>query len=113
MTFPLPNVSNDLNGRVALVTGASSGFGVRFAKALAACGAKVGLAARRVDRLEAVAEEIRAAGGEAICIPMDATDADQLFAAVDCSKRPMERSISSSTMQAFRMPSARTRWRSN
>jgi NAD(P)-dependent dehydrogenase (short-subunit alcohol dehydrogenase family) len=83
MTFPLPNVSNDLNGRVALVTGASSGFGVRFAKALAACGAKVGLAARRVDRLEAVAEEIRAAGGEAICIPMDATDADQLFAAVD------------------------------
>ena len=83
MTFPLPNVSNDLNGRVALVTGASSGFGVRFAKALAACGAKVGLAARRVDRLDAVAEEIRAAGGEAICIPMDATDADQLFAAVD------------------------------
>ena len=63
MTFPLPNVSNDLNGRVALVTGASSGFGVRFAKALAACGAKVGLAARRVDRLEAVAEEIRAASG--------------------------------------------------
>ncbi len=83
MTFPLPNVSNDLKGRVALVTGASSGLGVRFAKTLAACGAKVGLAARRTDRLEAVAEEIRAAGGEAICIPMDATDADQLFAAVD------------------------------
>jgi len=87
MTFPLPNVSNDLSGRVALVTGASSGLGVRFAKTLAACGAKVGLAARRTDRLEAVAEEIRAAGGEAICISMDATDADQLFAAVDALEK--------------------------
>ncbi|MCC6478885.1 MAG: SDR family NAD(P)-dependent oxidoreductase, partial [Sphingomonadaceae bacterium] len=83
MTFPLPHMSNDLSGRVALVTGASSGLGVRFAKTLAVCGAKVGLAARRTDRLEAVAEEIRAAGGEAVCMKMDATDADQLFAAVD------------------------------
>ena len=82
MTYPLPNASTDLTGQVALVTGASSGLGLRFAKVLAAAGAKVALAARRVDRLEALAAEIKAAGGEAIAIAMDATDADQLIAAV-------------------------------
>jgi NAD(P)-dependent dehydrogenase (short-subunit alcohol dehydrogenase family) len=82
MTFPLPNVSTDLSGRVALITGASAGLGLRFAKVLAACGAKVAIAARRIDKLEALAEEIRASGGVALPIAMDATDADQLIAAV-------------------------------
>ena len=82
MTYPLPNASNDLTGQVALVTGASSGLGLRFAKVLAAAGALVARAARRVDRLEALAAQIKAAGGEAIAIAMDATDADQLIAAV-------------------------------
>lgn len=82
MTFPLPNISHDLKGQTALVTGASSGLGLRFAKVLAASGAKVALAARRVERLEALAEEIRAGGGQAVAIAMDATDADQLKAAV-------------------------------
>jgi NAD(P)-dependent dehydrogenase (short-subunit alcohol dehydrogenase family) len=82
MSFPLPNASIDLSGQVALVTGASSGLGYRFAKALAAQGAKVAIAARRVDKLEALAEEIRAAGGVALPVAMDATDADQLIAAV-------------------------------
>ena len=82
MSYPLPNVSTDLTGRVALVTGASSGLGLRFAKVLASCGAKVAVAARRLDRLESLAAEIRAAGGEAVAIAMDATDADQLKAAV-------------------------------
>jgi len=82
MNYPLPNVSTDLTGQVALVTGASSGLGLRFAKVLAACGAKVALAARRLDRLEALAEEIRGEGGEALAVEMDATDADQLIAAV-------------------------------
>ncbi|MCY3793920.1 MAG: SDR family NAD(P)-dependent oxidoreductase, partial [Gammaproteobacteria bacterium] len=63
--YPLPNVSNDLSGRVALVTGASSGLGRRFAEVIAASGAKVAVTARRVDRLEALAEEIRGAGGVA------------------------------------------------
>ncbi len=83
MSFPLPNLSSDLTGRVALVTGASAGLGARFARVLAACGAKVGLAARRADRLEAVAAEIRASGGEAVCLAMDATDAGQLIETVD------------------------------
>jgi len=82
VSFPLPNLSTDLTGQVALVTGASSGLGLRFAKVLASCGAKVALAARRLDRLEALAAEIRAAGGEAVAIEMDATDADQLIGAV-------------------------------
>lgn len=82
MTYPLPNNSVDLSGRVALVTGASSGLGLRFAKVLASCGAKVALAARRLDRLEALAEEIRTDGGEAVAIEMDATDADQMIAGV-------------------------------
>ncbi len=82
MSFPLPNASTDLTGQVALVTGASSGLGHRFARVLASQGAKVAIAARRVDKLEALAAEIRAAGGTALPIEMDATDADQLVAAV-------------------------------
>jgi NAD(P)-dependent dehydrogenase (short-subunit alcohol dehydrogenase family) len=86
MSFPLPNVSTDLTGQTALVTGASSGLGLRFAKVLAACGAKVALAARRLDRLEALAEEIRAQGGQATAIQMDATDAGQLTATVETAQ---------------------------
>jgi NAD(P)-dependent dehydrogenase (short-subunit alcohol dehydrogenase family) len=82
MTYPLPNLSTDLSGQTALVTGASSGLGLRFAKVLGACGAKVALASRRLDRLQAVAAEIRDVGSQAVPIQMDATDADQLKAAV-------------------------------
>jgi NAD(P)-dependent dehydrogenase (short-subunit alcohol dehydrogenase family) len=70
----------DLSGQTALVTGASSGLGYRFAKVLAACGAKVALTARRVDKLEALAAEIRADGGIAEPFALDVTDADQLLA---------------------------------
>jgi NAD(P)-dependent dehydrogenase (short-subunit alcohol dehydrogenase family) len=82
MTYSLPNVSADLSGKVALVTGASAGLGLRFAKVLAACGAKVALCARRLDKLETLASEIRAGGGDALAIALDVTDADQLIAAV-------------------------------
>lgn len=84
--FPLPNASTDLTGRVALVTGASSGFGERFARVLASQGAVVAIAARRLDRLEALAAEIEAAGGKALAVQMDATDADALVAAVDAAQ---------------------------
>lgn len=79
--YPLPNVSNDLSGRVALVTGASSGLGRRFAEVIAASGAKVAVTARRVDRLEALAEEIRSAGGVAEPIALDMQDNDSIM---DC-----------------------------
>lgn len=81
-TFPLPNASLDLSGQTALVTGASAGLGRRFARVLAACGAKVAIAARRLDKLEELAAEIRAAGGTAHPIQLDVTDADQLIGAV-------------------------------
>ena len=89
MSYPLPNASHDLTGQVALVTGASSGLGLRFARVLARSGAKVALAARRVDRLEALAAEIRGEGGEAVAVPMDATDADQLVAAVQTAEHAL------------------------
>lgn len=80
--FPLPNAATDLTGQVALVTGASAGLGRRFAKVLAASGAKVAIAARRVDKLEDLAGEIRAAGGTALPFQLDVTDADQLLRVV-------------------------------
>lgn len=82
MTYPTPNFSIDLTGQTALVTGASSGLGVRFAKTLARCGAKVAITARRLDRLEALAAEIRADGGQAVALELDVTNADQLLSVV-------------------------------
>ena len=84
--FPLPYISNDLSGRVALVTGASSGLGDRFARVLANAGARVVLAARRLDRLEALAAEIEAAGGQAMAVRMDALDAGSMIAAIDAAE---------------------------
>jgi NAD(P)-dependent dehydrogenase (short-subunit alcohol dehydrogenase family) len=79
-------MSSDLSGRVALVTGASSGLGARFAKILSQAGAKVVLCARRIDRLEALAGEIRDSGGVALPLGMDVTDADSVAAAFDAAE---------------------------
>ena len=65
MSYPLPNASHDLSGQIAIVTGASSGLGARFARVLAAAGASVALCARRTDKLDALVAEISAAGGTA------------------------------------------------
>lgn len=81
--YPLPNVSSDLSGQVALVTGTTSGLGRRFAQVIAACGAKVAVTGRRVDRLEALAEEIRAAGGIAEPIALDMRDNDSIMNCVN------------------------------
>lgn len=89
MDYALPNVSIDLKGQNALVTGASAGLGVRFAKTLARCGAQVALTARRLDRLESVAAEIKAAGGKAVPLQLDVTDADQLTKVVAEAQRQL------------------------
>lgn len=72
----------DLSGRVALVTGASSGLGERFARVLANAGAAVALAGRRVERLKSLRADIQAEGGDAHVVPMDVTDHDGIKAAV-------------------------------
>jgi NAD(P)-dependent dehydrogenase (short-subunit alcohol dehydrogenase family) len=76
------STSFSLSGKVALVTGASSGLGRHFATMLARAGAKVGLAARRVDALDAVAAEITAAGGIAAVAKLDVTDATSIAEAI-------------------------------
>ena len=63
-----------LDGKTALVTGASSGLGWRFAQVLAEAGAKVALAARSTDKLEQLKQEIEGAGGKACAVKMDVTD---------------------------------------
>lgn len=67
-----------LDDRVAVVTGASSGLGVAFARAFAEAGADVVLAARRPDRLQQTAESVRAAGRSALCVPTDIADPAQV-----------------------------------
>lgn len=76
-----------LRGQTALVTGASSGLGVEFAKVLAAHGAKVVLAARRIDLLEAVAEKITASGGEALPLAFDVADTASFAPMIDAVEK--------------------------
>lgn len=63
-----------LDGRIALVTGASSGLGTHFALLLASAGARVAVAARRADKLQSVVDTITQAGGEARALSLDVTD---------------------------------------
>lgn len=75
----------ELHGKVALVTGASSGLGKDAALAYAKAGADVALLARRLDKLEAVAEEIRSLGRKAIAIACDVSKEESVKEAVDCA----------------------------
>lgn len=75
-----------LAGETALVTGASSGLGEHFALVLARAGAKVAIAARRVDRLEALAGRIKAAGGIAHPVALDVTDPASVKSCFDAAE---------------------------
>jgi len=76
----------DLTGKTALVTGASSGLGRHFAKVLAAAGANIIAAARRVDRVEQLCEEITASGGIAYPAELDVTNSDSITKAFDVAE---------------------------
>ena len=76
---PFPNVSHDLTGEVAMVTGATSGLGWHFARVLAACGAKVIATGRRQERLDEIVAQIEADGGAAVGVAMDMTDTDSIL----------------------------------
>lgn len=68
----------DLTGKTAFITGASSGLGAHFAHVLAAAGARVVLAARRVERLEQLVNELQELGFSALAVSIDVTDADSV-----------------------------------
>lgn len=79
-------MTTNLSGRVALVTGASSGLGARFVETLAASGAKVAACARRADRLTELAERVRAKGGVVQPITMDVEDPASIVAGFDAAE---------------------------
>jgi NADP-dependent 3-hydroxy acid dehydrogenase YdfG len=82
-------VAPGLEGRVAAVTGASSGIGASIARALARDGAAVALAARRRDRLDDVAEEIAAEGGRALAVATDVSVEDEARALIERTNREL------------------------
>jgi len=73
----------DLDGQVAVVTGASGGLGAHFARLLARRGAAVAITARRTDRISALAEELQAAGRRALALPLDVADPHAIGPALD------------------------------
>jgi NAD(P)-dependent dehydrogenase (short-subunit alcohol dehydrogenase family) len=90
---PPQALTHNLTGKVALVTGASSGLGRRFARVLAQQGAAVALGARRVDALEALADELRNTGGKAFAIKLDVSDEQSVqagVAAVEAALGPID-----------------------
>lgn len=76
-----------LAGRIALITGASSGLGWRFGEIMAREGAKVVLAARRKERLDALVDQIGKAGGEALAVACDVTDEASVIAAYEAAEK--------------------------
>jgi NADP-dependent 3-hydroxy acid dehydrogenase YdfG len=76
-------MSRSLKDKVVLITGASSGFGAHAAHLFAEEGAKVVLAARRLDRLQKLVNEIQDAGGEALAVPVDVTSREEIHLMVE------------------------------
>ena len=80
-------MSNNIEGKVVVITGASSGLGEAAARLLSAQGARVVLGARRVDRIQSLANELAANGGKALAVPTDVTDRAQVQRLVDDAVR--------------------------
>ena len=72
-----------MDGKVVLVTGASSGLGAHFARVLAAAGASVAVGARRVDKLESLVSDIGTRNGNAIAVELDVTLESSVESALD------------------------------
>ena len=79
----------DLTGKVALVTGASAGLGVHFARTLAAAGASVAVAARRADRLASLQAELQSAGAKAVAVELDVQSGDSITAAFAAAEQAL------------------------
>ena len=79
----------DLVGKVALVTGASSGLGVHFARTVVSAGAAVAIAARRAERLASLQQEIRSAGGKAAAVDLDVQSGKSIAQALDAAEQAL------------------------
>lgn len=84
-------MTDNITGKVIVITGASSGMGEATARDLAAKGAKVALGARRVERLEAIVSDIKDAGGEAVAVATDVTKREDVQKLVDTAKEAFGR----------------------
>jgi NADP-dependent 3-hydroxy acid dehydrogenase YdfG len=80
-------MSNNIEGKVVVVTGASSGLGEATARLLSAQGAQLVLGARRIDRLNSLADELMGRGGKALAVATDVSDSDQVKRLVDAAVR--------------------------
>lgn len=78
-------MTDNIQGKVVVITGASSGLGEAAARRLSAEGAVVALGARRMDRIQALADELTVAGGQALAVQTDVTDVDQVQRLVDAA----------------------------
>jgi NAD(P)-dependent dehydrogenase (short-subunit alcohol dehydrogenase family) len=79
-------MTQDLQGKTVLITGASSGIGARFARIVARAGASVVIGARRADRLETLTGAIKAEGGRALAVSLDVSDEASVIAAYDAAE---------------------------
>lgn len=81
------HVTFDLSGQTAFITGATSGFGARFAEVLSDAGAKVVITGRRVERLQTLKAKIENKGGQAVALPIDVTNVAGVRACVETAER--------------------------
>ena len=86
MTAAFSTPSFSLAGRTVLITGASSGLGARFARLCSDAGANVVFGARRVERVQGLADEINGAGGQALAVALDVTDEASIIAAYEAAE---------------------------
>src|SRR5437762_7716815 len=80
-----PRMSNNIEGKVVVITGASSGLGEASARLLSAEGATVVLGARRVERIQSLADELTGSGGKALAVTTDVTQFDQVKRLVEAA----------------------------
>ncbi|MFZ4289163.1 SDR family oxidoreductase [Variovorax sp. HJSM1_2] len=85
------NITSNIENKVVIITGASSGLGEASARLLAARGARLVLAARRTDRLQALVKELEASGAQAIAVATDVVDMDQMQTLADAALKRFDR----------------------